>query len=87
MTDDLFDFVMFFVINKIWWWRWEVPAVDFIFMIRGQKRSVERVVNFPRLWESEFIGDWGEYVCDGEWSLSFGGKLGVWEGPFEVSSF
>ena len=34
MTDDLFDFVMFFVIDEIRGWRWEVPAVDFIFMIR-----------------------------------------------------
>ena len=35
MTDDLFDFVVFFVIDEIWGWRWEVPAVDIIFMIRG----------------------------------------------------
>ena len=34
MTNDLFNFVMFFVINKIWGRRWEVPAVDFIFAIR-----------------------------------------------------
>ena len=33
VTNDLFDFVMFFVIDEIWGWRWEVPAVDFIFMI------------------------------------------------------
>ena len=34
MTNDLFDFVMFLVINEIWGWRWEVPAMDFIFVIR-----------------------------------------------------
>ena len=34
VTDDLFDFVMFLVINEIWGWRWEVPAVNFIFVIR-----------------------------------------------------
>ena len=34
VTNDLFDFVMFFVIDEIWGWRWEVPAVNFIFMIR-----------------------------------------------------
>ena len=61
--------------------------MDFIFVIRGQKRSVERVVYFPRLWESEFIGDRGEYVYDGEWSFSFSSKLGIWERPFKVSSF
>ena len=44
-------------------------------------------MNFPRLWESKFIGDGGEYFCDGEWSLSFSSELGVWEGPFKVSSF
>ena len=35
VTNDLFDFVMFFVINEIWGWRWEVPAMDFIFVIGG----------------------------------------------------
>ena len=35
VTNDLLDFVMFFIVDKIWGWRWEVPAVDFIFMIRG----------------------------------------------------
>ena len=34
VTNDLFDFIMFFVIDEIWGWRWEVPAVDFIFVIR-----------------------------------------------------
>ena len=48
---------------------------------------MERVVNFPQLWESEFIGDGGEYFRDGEWSLSFGSELGVWERPLKVSSF
>ena len=86
MTNDLFDFVMFFVIDKIWGWRWEVPAVDFIFMIRGQKGSVERVVNFPRVWESEFIGDRGEYFRDGEWSFPFSSEFGIWKGAFEIAS-
>ena len=47
---------------------------------------MERVVNFPRLWESEFIGDGGEYFCDGERSFSFGGKFGVRKGSLKVSS-
>ena len=34
VTNDLFDFVMFFVIDEIWGWRWEVLAVNFIFVIR-----------------------------------------------------
>ena len=34
VTNNLFDFVMFLVINEIWGWRWEVLSVDFIFMIR-----------------------------------------------------
>ena len=34
VTNDLFDFIMFFVIDEIWGRRWEVPAVDFIFVIR-----------------------------------------------------
>ena len=44
-------------------------------------------MNFPRLWESEFVGDGGEYFCDGEWSLSLSGKLRIWERSLEVSSF
>ena len=35
VTNDLFNFVMFFIIDEIWGWRWEVPAMDFIFVIRG----------------------------------------------------
>ena len=34
VTNDLFDFIMFLIIDEIWGWRWEVPAMDFIFMIR-----------------------------------------------------
>ena len=34
VTNDLFDFVMFLVIDEIRGWRWEVSAVNFIFVIR-----------------------------------------------------
>ena len=34
VMNDLFDFVMFFVINQIRGWSGEVPSVDFIFVIR-----------------------------------------------------
>ena len=34
VMNDLFDFIMFLVIDEIWGWRWEVPAVNFIFVIR-----------------------------------------------------
>ena len=34
VTNDLLDFIMFLIINEIWGWRWEVPAVNFIFVIR-----------------------------------------------------
>ena len=34
VMNDFFNFVMFLVINKIWGWRWEVLAMNFIFMIR-----------------------------------------------------
>ena len=48
---------------------------------------MEHVVNFPRLWESEFVGDGGEYFHDSEWSFPFGGELGVRKRSLEVSSF
>ena len=35
VTNDLFDFVMFLVIDEIWGWSREVPSVNFVFMIRG----------------------------------------------------
>ena len=47
---------------------------------------MEHVVDFPQLWESEFVGDGGEYFCDGEWSFSLGSKLQVQKRPLEVSS-
>ena len=34
VMNDLFDFIMFLVIDEIWGWRWEVLAVNFIFVIR-----------------------------------------------------
>ena len=48
---------------------------------------MEHVVNFPRLWESEFVGDRSEYFCNGEWSLPLGSELGVRKRSLEVSSF
>ena len=35
VTNDLFNFVMFLIIDEIWGRRWEVLAMDFIFVIRG----------------------------------------------------
>ena len=34
VMNDLFDFVMFLIINEIWGWRWEIPAMNFVFKIR-----------------------------------------------------
>ena len=34
VTNDLFDFVMFLIIDEIWGRRWEVLAINFIFVIR-----------------------------------------------------
>ena len=34
VMNDLFDFIMLLVINEIWGRRWEVPAMNFIFVIR-----------------------------------------------------
>ena len=48
---------------------------------------MERVVDFPRLWESEFIGDRGKYFHDGEWSFLLSSELGVWKRSLEISSF
>ena len=34
VTNDLFNFVMFLVIDEIWGWRREIPAMNFVFEIR-----------------------------------------------------
>ena len=34
VADDLFNFVFFFSLDKVRWWRREVPAVDLVFTIR-----------------------------------------------------
>ena len=47
---------------------------------------MECVMDFPQLWELEFVGDQREDLCDGEQSFSLGGKLWVWERSFEVLS-
>ena len=44
-------------------------------------------MNFPRLWESELIGDGGEYFHDGERSFLLSSELGIWKRPLEVLSF
>ena len=35
VMNDLFDFIMFLIIEKVWGWRWEILAMNFIFVIRG----------------------------------------------------
>ena len=35
VTNDLLDFIMFFIINEIRGWSREVPSMNFIFVIRG----------------------------------------------------
>ena len=48
---------------------------------------MECVMNFPQLWESEFVGDRGEHFCKGEWSFSLGSELGIRKRLLQVSSF
>jgi hypothetical protein len=59
VTYDFFDLVFFFPLDKFWWWHREVPAVDFIFSVQGEKRSVEHVVDFPGLGKSELVDNGG----------------------------
>ena len=48
---------------------------------------MERVVNIPGQWETEFICDRGKYGGDSERAFSFGRKLGVRERASKVPSF
>ena len=47
---------------------------------------MECVVDFPCLWESEFVGDRREDFCDSEWSFPLGSELGIWKGVFKMAS-
>ena len=42
-------------------------------------------MDFPRFGEAELICDGGEDFDDCEGSFSFGGELGVGDGPFKIS--
>jgi hypothetical protein len=59
MTYDLFNFIFFFSLNKLWGWCREVLAVDLILTIRGEKGSVEYIVDFPSFGESELVDNRG----------------------------
>ena len=34
VMNDLFDFIIFLIIDEIWGWGWEILAMNFIFVIR-----------------------------------------------------
>jgi len=35
VTKDLFDFIFFFPLDKIWWWCREVLSVNRVFFVKG----------------------------------------------------
>ena len=49
--------------------------MDFIFFVRGEKRSMECVMVLPCFGETELIGHWGENFDYHEGSFTFGGEL------------
>ena len=51
--------------------------MDLVFSVRHKKGSMDRVVNFPRLGESELICDEGEDFDDREGSFTFRGEFWV----------
>ena len=58
--------------------------MDLVFFIQCKKRSMERVMDFPRFGEAELIGDEGEDFDDCKRSFTFGGKFWVGDGAFQV---
>ena len=61
--------------------------MDVIFFIRGEKRSVEHVMDLPHFGEAELIHDWREDFDDSEESFLFESKLWICDRSFEVSGF
>ena len=59
--------------------------MDLILLVGCEKRSIERVMDFPHFREVELICDRREDLDDCEGSFSFGGKLWVGDGSFEIS--
>jgi hypothetical protein len=59
MSYNFFNFIFFFPWDKFRWWCREVPAVDLVFLIRGEERNMEYIVNFPGLGKLELVDNGG----------------------------
>ena len=57
VIDDAFYFIFCFSRDKVRWWPRVVGAVGLVFVIRGQERGVEDVMNGPGYGELELISD------------------------------
>ena len=57
VINDTFYFVFCFSRDKVRWWSRVVGAMGLVFMIRGQERGMEDVMNGPGYGELELISD------------------------------
>ena len=61
--------------------------MDFVFLIRCEKRSMECVMDFPHFGEAELVCDRGENLDYHKRSFTFWGEFGVGDGAFKISGF
>ena len=86
MSEDRFDFILFFTVYKVRWRLEEVRAVFRRFLIGGKKRGVEDWVNLP-------LGGDAETECcsrDNLFNLKWAGSPHLeflWSIHMEVGSF
>ena len=59
--------------------------MDFVFFVRGEKGSMECVMDLSHFGEVQLIGDWEKNFDNCEGSFTFGDEFWVCNRLFEVS--
>ena len=64
VIDNFFYLIFFFIINHLSWWPWELGPVFRCFLVRGQKQTVEDIVDGPGPRQLELVSNWQDFSCD-----------------------
>ena len=69
MSVYCFYFILWFSIDKVWWWVEVIGSVDIVFFERGEKCGMEHGVDLLLFWEFQFVCEGSEYLRDTEGSF------------------
>jgi hypothetical protein len=72
MAKDPFYLLFFFSVHDVRWRPRVIWPVRRRFMVWGEKRCMERVMDSPGGWEPQLVDDGGYHPRDGEGPMSFG---------------